>query len=365
MTDLVRHSLNVIRENQADSGAYVASPTFAQYAHCWFRDGAFIAYAMDLVGEHESARRFHEWASQTILRYESKISRSLENAQRGIAPAGSECFHTRFTLEGMEAEDEWSNHQLDGLGTWLWAMMQHLKMSASAMPESWQRAAALVKEYLVALWRFPCFDCWEETGDRIHTYTLAAIYGGLRAVADLWGDQRASETAEEIRSFVLANVVQEGRLVKSVGSQEIDANILGVATPYRLLNVEDPLMRSTVGRIEKELRSGGGGLHRYQRDTYYGGGQWILLTAWLGWYYVETGQLDRAQGIKAWVKAQATPQGDLPEQVPVNLNDPSYYQVWLERWGHVATPLLWSHAKYLILCQALQARLSGSTQKGP
>ncbi len=362
---LYEHSISIIVNNQHSSGAYVASPSFAPYRYCWFRDGAFIAYAMDLVGEHESARRFHEWVGQIVLRYESKISRCIENAQRGITPTGKECFHCRFTLEGIEGGNEWPNHQLDGLGTWLWALTQHLKMSGvSAIPESWQRAVALVREYLMALWPFPCFDCWEENGDRIHIYTLAAIYGGLQAVAELWGDLAASETAEEIRSFVLENAVHEGHLVKFVGSPEIDANLLGVGIPYRLLGAEERLMRDTVARIEDELRSPGGGLHRYQGDTYYGGGEWILLTAWLGWYYVGAGHVDRAQGIKAWVEAQATPHGDLPEQVPVNLNDPSYYPVWVDRFGTIATPLLWSHAMYLILCHALKTRLSASTQKG-
>lgn len=364
--DLFSHSVHLILDNQASTGAYVAGPRFRPYNYCWFRDGAFIAYAMDLVGEHESARRFHEWASRTVLRYESKISRCIENAERGIAPRGEECFHCRFTLEGMEGEDEWANHQLDGVATWLWAMSQHLKMSRfSAISESWQRAVALVREYLTALWPFPCFDCWEQNGDRIHTYTLAAIYRGLHAAAELWGDQRAKETAPEIRSFVLENAVEEGQLVKFVGSPEIDANLLGVATPYRLLSPEESLVRNTVARIEKELLSPGGGLHRYRGDTYYGGGEWILLTAWLGWYHVDIGQLERAQAIKVWVERQATPQGDLPEQVPFNLNDQSYYPFWVERFGTIATPLLWSHAMYLILCQALKARLTSSIPKGP
>lgn len=362
-SSLYEHSISIILSNQHPSGAYVASPGFMPYRFCWFRDGAFIAYAMDLVGEHESARRFHEWASQTVLRYESKVLRCMENAQRGLAPTGEECFHSRFTLDGMEVEGEWPNHQLDGLGTWLWAMSQHLKVAgAFALPGSWRKAAVLVIEYLAVLWPFPCFDCWEENGDRIHTYTLAAIYGGLRAAADLLGDHRAGETAEDIRSFVLENAVQEGHLVKSVGSSEIDANLLAVAAPYRLFSVEDGLIRDTVAQIEKELRSPDGGLHRYRHDTYYGGGEWTLLTAWLGWYYADARQLDRAQAIKAWVEAQARPAGDLPEQIPANLNEPSYYPIWLERWGAIATPLLWSHAKYLILCEALLACLTASTR---
>ncbi len=69
MSDLFQRSIDIILSNQAPSGAYPASPTFPTYRYSWFRDGAFIAHAMDLVGEHESARRFHDWAVSTILRH--------------------------------------------------------------------------------------------------------------------------------------------------------------------------------------------------------------------------------------------------------------------------------------------------------
>ncbi|KPV52167.1 hypothetical protein SE17_17090, partial [Kouleothrix aurantiaca] len=50
------NSIALIRAHQSPNGAYVASPTFPTYHYCWFRDGTYIAYAMDLVGEHASAR---------------------------------------------------------------------------------------------------------------------------------------------------------------------------------------------------------------------------------------------------------------------------------------------------------------------
>ena len=37
--------------------------------------------------------------------------------------------------------------------------------------------------------------------------------------------------------------------------------------------------------LEKDLRFPNGGVYRYREDVYYGGGEWILLSAWLGWYY--------------------------------------------------------------------------------
>jgi hypothetical protein len=33
------------------------------------------------------------------------------------------------------------------------------------------------------------------------------------------------------------------------------------------------------------------------------------------------------------------------------MNDPNYYEPWRERWGDIANPLLWAHAKYIILKQ--------------
>jgi GH15 family glucan-1,4-alpha-glucosidase len=363
LSNLYDHSISVIMSNQHTSGAYVASPNFLPYRYSWFRDGAFIAYAMDLVGEHESANRFHEWSIRTILHYEAKIRLCIEKIRRDIMPSETHYFHTRFTTEGMEEEDGWGYHQLDGLGTWLWAICQHIKMSGTlVIPDSWKLAVDLAKEYLTVLWPFPCYDCWEENGDRIHTYTLTALFAGLQEVAALTGNHMASDTANEIRSYILKNAVKDGHLTKFVGSKEVDANLLGVAIPYRLLSINNSIMRRTVEKIESDLLSPSGGLHRYRQDTYYGGGEWILLTAWLGWYYAEIGQLDRARSILDWVDNQAVPNGDLPEQISVNMNDPSHYGIWVERWGTVATPLLWSHAKYLILHEAIQPKLAGNEQ---
>jgi GH15 family glucan-1,4-alpha-glucosidase len=79
----------------------------------------------------------------------------------------------------------------------------------------------------------------------------------------------------------------------------------------------------------------------------------------LGWYYLELADKcpDLAPGLKhkiqtceSWIEARAGNDLNLPEQVAENLNVPSYNSIWVKRWGEVASPLLWSHAKYIILC---------------
>jgi isomaltose glucohydrolase len=150
---------------------------------------------------------------------------------------------------------------------------------------------------------------------------------------------------------VLERCLVEGRLAKFVGSSLVDASLIGAATPYGLFSPDDPIMVATAARIERDLHRGG--VRRYRDDTYYGGGEWLLLAAWLGWHHAEGGERERAGALLDWVAAQATPEGYLPEQICTDCLSPAHYQPWVERWGEVATPLLWSHAMYLILHDAL------------
>lgn len=352
MTDLFQRSVEIILQNQDATGAYLASPNFATYRHSWFRDGAYIAYAMNLVNEHSSAACFHDWAAGVVNMRADVVRRAITKTHRGEPLSAADILHTRYSLNRKEVtEEEWPNFQLDGFGTWLWALGEHHRLNDAELPNEWQRAAELIAEYLTALWSLPCYDCWEEFPDRLHTYTLAAIYGGLQAHMLLTGADHQT-TLADIARFLREQAVADGHFVKLVGSRDVDANLLGLATPYNVVAAGDPRMRATVDQMEATLHQGGG-LHRYAADTYYGGGEWVLLTAWLGWYYVQIGELEKAETAKSWVEAQADARGQLPEQVAVTLNDPAFYPSWLEQWGDIASPLLWSHAKYIILSVAL------------
>jgi GH15 family glucan-1,4-alpha-glucosidase len=144
--------------------------------------------------------------------------------------------------------------------------------------------------------------------------------------------------------------------VKYIGSNFVDGSLLGLAVPYNVILPNDPLMKATVQKIEITLQHGGG-VHRYPKDTFYGGGEWILLTTWLGWYYALSGEKNKAVRVKQWVEAQADQINELPEQVPSTLIDASYYEPWKKRWGEIAKPLLWSHAMYIVLYEELKTNI--------
>ncbi|MEZ4670695.1 MAG: hypothetical protein R3E39_22560 [Anaerolineae bacterium] len=68
------------------------------------------------------------------------------------------------------------------------------------------------------------------------------------------------------------------------------------------------------------------------------------------------GKIDQARELVAWVESQASPSGELAEQVSGHQLAPAYYDEWVERWGTPATPLLWSHGMYLLVKSLLEAR---------
>lgn len=351
--DLRQKSIAVIESNQLSSGGLVACPTFDNYKYSWLRDGTFIAYAMDRVGRHDVAERFYRWVSRAVSRYEDRVEALIAKSRAGITIEHDEHLHTRYKLDGSEGQEGWPNFQLDGYGAWLWGLSEHARSTGKLhLLEEFRPAINVTIRYLLEFWPVPNHDCWEEFGDRVHPSTLACIYGGLRAIDDHFQDGGIAEATEQIQRRILTEGVADGHLIKSLGSREVDANLLWVSTPFRVLNPDHPLMIRTVEEIERRLLTGG--VHRYPQDTYYGGGEWILLTGFLGWYYCEIGRFEQARALLAWIEAQADAEGLLPEQVPSNLNAPNYYPVWVERWGQIAKPLLWSHAMYLILLEEVR-----------
>jgi isomaltose glucohydrolase len=286
LRDLRRRSVEVIKAGQGGSGAYVASPRFPVYGYCWLRDGSFVADAMSRAGEVESAEAFFGWAARIV------------EAGQG--------FDARYTLDGERDRSAWPQRQHDGWGLWLWAVRQHCERHGR--PHRWQAAAEATEQHMRAIREEPCVDWWEER-EGIHAATLECIAAGLDEDLDL-----------------------------SRAEKRLDGSLL--VLPFL-----------GFGRVDVEpLVSPGGGVHRNLEDTYYGGGEWLLLTAMLG-----LAEPDRAKDCLGWIAAHATEDGELPEQSPDHLLAPEHYERWVEKWGPPASPLLWSHAMYLDLAPALDA----------
>jgi GH15 family glucan-1,4-alpha-glucosidase len=288
-----QRSLDVILAGQSPSGGYVACPNFEQYRYSWFRDGSFIADAMREAGQVESADRFFDWCARVVL----------------SRPTGP--WDARYTLDGEPEPSEWPKLQIDGLGLFLGALRRRGHASR------WDEAATVVARWLEHHWSEPCVDWWEER-EGIHAATLWCVGNGLGS--------------DEIKREALARA-----------GDRVDGSLLFIGTPEIVARVEESLLVD-------------GGVHRHVDDDYYGGGQWLLLTAMLGLAYVDHGRIEDARACLDWIEAHAAPNGDLPEQSQDHLLRPDSYEPWVERWGAPPSPLLWSHAMYLRLHHALRDR---------
>jgi len=360
---LAERCIAVISANQAPSGAYVASPAFPVYRYSWLRDGAFVADAMSRAGQVESAEAFFAWSDRVLVARRDRIETLIARHAAGDVIDTADFLPTRYTLAGEDGVEDWTDFQLDGYGAWVWALIEHARRHRR--PLASLEGARLSARYAATFWDHPSYDWWEEYADHRHVSTLAAIFGGVHALAG-WPEvgpgerEQLAGCAGRIRDRVLTAARPIGHLPKWLGTTAVDASLIAVATPFGLLPPDDPLMVGTVLEIERQLVHNGG-VHRYADDSYYGGGEWLLLAALLGWHYARTGRLGDAQRELEWVASQATAAGDLPEQVTHHLLAPVALDGWLRRWGPIATPLLWSHAMYLTLAIELGVRPSGAS----
>jgi isomaltose glucohydrolase len=347
---LAQRSVKVLQAGQASSGAFVASPSFRVYRYAWLRDGAFCAHALDVVGERAAAAAWHGWVERSVEAHRALIESAIARVGNGETPPPEAMPPARYTLDGAleHAEDDepWPNFQVDGYGMWLWALEQHLERRALTAETT--RTVELVARYLAATWRLKSFSCWEELDGGEHASTLGAVYAGLAAAARLLDEREHDAQAERVRGALLDRFVEGGRFKRGPADPRLDGSLLWLGVPFGVVPLDDPLLEATVAAIRRELTGPDGGVYRYPGDTYYGGGEWLLLTSSLAWHAGRVGDVQTRAQAQAWVRAQALENGDFPEQVTAFAQEPEMVAPWERRWGPVATPLLWSHAMYLL-----------------
>jgi len=373
--ELYQFSIELIERYQHPSGAFIASPNFENYGYSWLRDGSYIAAALDRVGHRDSAASFHCWVDGVVRRYHVKINGIRSALTEGEPLSDRDFLFTRYSLDGFEdlTDETWGNFQYDGYGTWLWSFSKHIDRwgDADLVRTIWP-SVRHVLDYLSLVWRLPSYDCWEEHPELLHPYSMGCVYGGMQAalaLADRYGLPLDRSSIEDqstaIHEFVLEKGVCEGSLVKHIypnGYENfccrpgLDASLLGLIHPYGLVDINSTLSDATLQAIRDELTSPSGGIYRYAKDTYYGGGTWILLTAWLGWIEALAGDRDRARERLDWIVSRTDGKGWLAEQLTDEVLFPEMTKPWIERWGPVATPLLWSHAMYLNLYTTLKEK---------
>ncbi|MFD0697398.1 glycoside hydrolase family 15 protein [Paenibacillus sp. GCM10027628] len=359
------------------SGSVVAAPEFDEgftrcggYAYCWGRDAAFITTAFDRVGLSSLSTRFYEW---TLTAQD---------------PDGS--WQQRHYHDGRLAPS-WGL-QIDEGASILWGMWQHYShIQDTAFAERVWPAVAKGADFLV---RFldeetglpaPSRDLWEERLAE-HTYSAAAVYGGLTAAAAFarlrglateatawalaaegiqqrirercWNEDRGS-FYRGLKLAVTESVYREAEATGAATSIAtnakgystfllehdpiIDISLLGVSVPFGAFPADDPMMVQTAEAIEQALTVPGvSGIKRYEDDHYIGGNPWILTTLWLSHYRIARGQYEEARTLLQWAVDHRTEMGLLPEQIDKATGETAW-----------VVPLTWSHAMFILAVSML------------
>lgn len=370
---LYRRSLIVFKLMTDDAnGSLIAAPEFDEYftrcggyAYCWGRDAAYITTAVDRAGYHHMGKDFYRWTVR--------------------AQSADGSWAQRHYLDGSLAP-QWGL-QIDETGSILWGMWQHyvITQDKEFVDEIWD-SVKKGAEFLVGFidpetgLPLPSRDLWEER-EAEHTYSAAAVYGGLigaaemarvlghESLVDAWTEEarKIQEAAEKqlwndekqsyLRGIKLSVSKEQMEEAKQAGKNAyiierekgyqthivhedpiVDVSLLGVNMPFEMVSIDSERMAKTADAVEQLLTSPKvKGIKRYEDDHYIGGNPWILTTLWLSMFRIKQGRIDSALDQLKWVLKYRTSLDLLPEQIDRETGETAW-----------VVPLTWSHAMYVL-----------------
>ena len=348
------------------------------YSYVWPRDGAQAAYAFARAGYIDTPRRFFKFCADVLTEEGYLLHKYNPDGSFGSS------WHPWYARGKAQLPI-----QEDGMGSVLWALWRSFAghHDLESVKELYYPLIVRIADFLEA-YRLdnglpkPSYDLWEERYG-IHTFTTAAVYGGLVAAANFaenFGERSlaakykaAADRMQEAAQRILYSR-EANRFARSLDPDTgqldltVDASMVGVFT-FGLLPPEHPAVVSGIKAVEEQLtvRTDIGGIARYERDPFFRttedfarvpGNPWIVCTLWLAQYKIAVArtaaQLEPAMRILEWVVKRAHPTGVLPEQLHP-----------LENRSISVCPLAWSHAEFIITVADLAAKLRALREADP
>jgi oligosaccharide amylase len=375
IASLYKRSLLILRTNIDSGGAIIAGNDsdvqhFARdtYSYMWPRDGALVAYALDLAGYHGITRRFFEFCHEIIKRGKESVGYFLHKYNPDGSLGSSWHPWTRNDEKQLPIQE-------DGTGLILWSLWYHFDRfrDIEFISELYGNLIIRCGDFL-ASYRdsktglpLPSYDLWEERWG-IHTFTVSVVYGGLKAgekFAEFFKDSKRAmiyrNASKEVKTGIekfLYNE-KEKRFCKSIipekdGSFKVDMTIdASIYAPFYfgVFEPDDEKVINTMEAIKRHLwvKTDVGGVARYPGDSYHKvtddienvpGNPWFICTLWLAQWHIARAknkeELKEAVYLLDWVAKRALPSGILAEQVHPFTNQPLS-----------VSPLTWSHAAFV------------------
>jgi oligosaccharide amylase len=374
---LYKRSLMIMRVHTDNRGGTIASSDTDMlhhgrdtYSYVWPRDGAMISLAFDQAGYRDVTRRFFEFMAKC-----QEPGGYLMHKYRSDGVLGSS-WHP-WMINGKAQlpiqEDETSSI--------LFALWKHyekfkdIEFIEDLYNSFIEPAAEFMCDYIEPTTGLPqaSFDLWEEKYGT-STYTSASVYAGLMAAAkfaQLLGKAGPARSFEAVASRIktaIGDVLfdkKSGTFVKHVLHTEdeleydrvIDTSSLYALQLFEVFDLDDERVVSMVKAVENKLQLHGAskGFIRYEGDTYYkqrnadSPNPWVICTLWIARYYIATAKtkddLKYPLELLEWTSSHASTSGTLSEQMQPDTRE------------HLsASPLVWSHAEFVLASLAYVAK---------
>ena len=383
LVTLYKQSLLILRTQIDNRGAILAANDSDYldynndtYSYMWPRDGALVAYALDLAGQPDITRNFYEFCKDVLLPEGCLLHKYNPDKSLGSS------WHPWTDGEGQMQlpiqEDETS--------LVIHALWQHYDRfrDVEFIRPLYSPLIRRAGEFMVSF-RDPhtglpgqCYDLWEERHG-VHAFTVAAVWAGLDAAArfaETFGDEdrgiKFAQARDEIKDAAIKYLWDPERMRflrritidKETGAIDadvtIDASVYGVFQ-FGMFAADDPMVVSTMKQVEERLwcKTEIGGMARYENDYYHQisqdvhnvpGNPWIICTLWLAEWYIAKAKslpdMTRALEILEWVRRHTLESGVLAEQLHPYSGDPIS-----------VSPLTWSHATVVMTVREYIAKL--------
>lgn len=380
ISELLKISKKVIVDCALPNGAIVAANSakayfpkdVKNYRFVWPRDALYICMAANILGLNIE-EKFFQWCmkaegwKQTGLFYE-KYFVNGKKARNHFQPdqTGSVLMALFNYYNGNKNQNN-DNQNKNNKST-----NQNKKNSKNFDELIKKSADGLCKVWDKEHFKIVTQDLWEERLGfpdlkENFTYSLAICSRGLFCANELLPNPKWLKTAQEMKTVLLNNFKNQNYFYRSAGKMNdprIDASLLGLVWPSRMIKADGKRMKKTVQLIEEKLVKNSG-LYRYEYDDYdgwmyknntsnemqrkKGAGYWPILNFWMTIYYLEknSGSNDnRKTALKYYHKVlsdlKIRNKTFIPEQIFNNNTQVS------------VSPLCWSHAMFVIASKKLR-----------
>lgn len=377
---LYERSLLIMRVHSDNRGGIIASSDTDMlhhgrdtYSYVWPRDAAIIAHTFAQTGYRGPAKRFFEFmercqdpAGYMMHKYRtdgvlgSSWHPWIINGQPHLPIQEDETASVLFAL--------WEYYE----------KYQDVEFIESLYNPFIEPAAEFLTEYIESTTGLPqaSFDLWEEKYGT-STYTSASVYAGLMAAAKfamVLGKTEPSRTYQAVAQRLqtaIGSVLydkEKGIFAKQVlhtddGELEfdwtLDTSSLHGLLFFGVFDIDDEKIARMAEAVDAKLQVHGDskGYVRYENDGYYrlqdasSPNPWVICTLWIARYHIEKAtehsHLKRPLELLEWTVSHATKSGVLAEQMQPDTREQLS-----------ASPLVWSHAEYVLTVRAYLEKLA-------